>query len=155
MTNKERYETNRDFRYRVLLQRSAGDLLPLKAIRYVGKDWMGDRIYALRMPVTNTEDFFSVTPQHFHAECVPREALAKLDYWVQMKKAMSYARDFRPFNVDLSPINSEEMFLFDVRRNDPNPALPVPVVPKRYPEVRLRHADALAALDYAYSKGIY
>lgn len=86
-------------------------------------------VYAMRMPISQELEEFEVCDKalaygRFH-DYIPGEVLRNCEYYTQMYEAIQNARDYRPFNDDLKPLNTEEASRFGVRVGVNNRCVPM------------------------------
>lgn len=97
--------------------KSMGMLVPPGDIQFLHATALGDRVYAIRSPLTHEWMEFSVSQQLYHSKCIPTAAHALTDYYSEIVSMLETARDYAPMNHDLSSHSEEESRVFGIKIN--------------------------------------
>lgn len=98
------------------LRKCTGMLIPNGDIEFLHVDPLtGDEIYRFRSPLTHEWSEYRISARQKAANVVPMEISVFLDYYAQCTRVLEIARVTRPMNVDLTPLDAEEMQIFGVK----------------------------------------
>jgi hypothetical protein len=81
-------------------------------------------LYEILSPITNMWQEIEIPRIIVSGYTLPPQVCDAMDYYVETKRTMDFARDIQIFNGDIRPLNDDEKRLFGVREGQNNPCFP-------------------------------